>query len=222
MSQPGSASELSAGEGGVRHETVMDVGTERISRVYAEALLRAAEHRNQADEVLEDLQQLLDKVFAAEPRFEAFLTSGSVDRKRKTDLVESIFGNRASELLVNALLVLNNHDRLNLLRPVIQEYRRLRDTRAGRIRVEVRTAVALPADQQDRLVQELRATFDKEPVLEIKIDPELLGGMVVQVGDWLYDHSVRTQIANIRNQIMARSSYEIQSRRDSFCTANGN
>jgi F-type H+-transporting ATPase subunit delta len=84
------------------------------------------------------------------------------------------------------------------------------------MRVQVQSAVALAQDQQERLRAELQAAFHKEPVLETQVDPNLLGGMVVRVGDWLYDLSVRTQLENIRDQIIARSSHEIQSGRNRF------
>jgi F-type H+-transporting ATPase subunit delta len=116
---------------------------------------------------------------------------------------------------------LNDHERLDLLRPIVAAFRELRDQRAGRMRVQVRSAVPLPDDQREQLLQQLRATFHTEPLLETQVDDDLLGGLVVRVGDWLYDHSVRSQLETLRDQIIARSSYEIQSGRDRFSTADG-
>jgi len=198
------------------HETVLEVNTQRIARVYAEALLRAAESQELAAEIFEELQALVDQVFKADPLFEEFLSSGAVDRKRKAEIIESTFAGRAGDLFINFLLVLNDHERAGLLRPIRDAYRELLDERAGRMRVQVQSAVALAQDQQERLRAELQAAFHKEPVLETQVDPNLLGGMVVRVGDWLYDLSVRTQLENIRDQIIARSSYEIQSGRNRF------
>jgi F-type H+-transporting ATPase subunit delta len=212
----------STGDGAPLHPTVLDVGTQRVAKVYAEALYQAAAKRNQIDEVLEELESLVQDVFRADPQLEAFLSSSAIGRDRKKSIIQSAFGSRASELFVNGLLVLNDHERLDLLRPIVAAYRDLREQRSGRIRVQVASAVPLPDDQQDRLRNELREAFHKEPVLETKIDPDLLGGMVVRVGDWVYDYSVRAQLETIRNQIIARSSHEIQSRRDRFSSANGN
>jgi F-type H+-transporting ATPase subunit delta len=119
-------------------------------------------------------------------------------------------------LFLNFLLVLNHHDRLDLLRPICDAYRGLRDQRARRIRIQVRSAAPLDDGQRDRLQRELQETFHLEPILETEIDPELLGGMLVRVGDWVYDASVRTQLETIRNQLIARSSHEIQSGRNRF------
>jgi F-type H+-transporting ATPase subunit delta len=199
-----------------------DIGAQRIAGVYAEALLNAAQMQEQGDAVLEGLEFLIGEVFHQDPQFEAFLSSGAIGRDRKAQAIKTIFENRLGELVYNFLMVLNQHGRLDLLRPILAALRKLLDQRSGRLRVHVRTAIPLPDDQRNRLQQELRETFKREPVLEAAVDPDLLGGMVVRVGDWLYDASVRTQIENLRNHLIASSSHEIQSRRDRFSIASGN
>jgi F-type H+-transporting ATPase subunit delta len=213
---------MNQNEGPDHQPFTADVGAQRVARVYAEALLNAAEKQGQADTAFEELEALVREVFQADPQFEAFLSSSAIGRDRKGQVLQSIFQGRGSEVFVNFLLVLNEHERLDLLRAVLAAAREIRDQRARRIRVRVRSAVPLPDDQRDRLLQDLRQSFQLEPLLETEVDPELLGGLVVRVGDWLYDASVRTQLENIRNQLIAESSHEIQSRRDSFSSAEGN
>jgi F-type H+-transporting ATPase subunit delta len=199
-----------------RQETVLDVNTQRIAKVYAEALLAAADKQGQADEIREELDELAGKFFEADPRAQAFLTSGAISRSRKAEVIRNVFSGRASELFVNFLLVLNDQDRTDLLRAVGRAYGELCENRAGRVRVQVRSAVPLADDQRTRLVEQLRTTFGKEPVLDTRVEPDLLGGMVVRVGDWLYDYSLRSRLEDLRNQLIARSSHEIQSQRDRF------
>jgi F-type H+-transporting ATPase subunit delta len=88
--------------------------------------------------------------------------------------------------------------------------------------VQVRSAVPLADDQADRLRQQLRESLRLDPVLRTEVDPKLLGGIVVKVGDWLYDASVRARLDSIRKQLIERSSHEIQSGRDRFSVASGN
>jgi F-type H+-transporting ATPase subunit delta len=206
----------------VRHETVFDDALRRVAGVYAEALLGAAAKRQQAEEVYEEFQALVGDLFRREPQLEAFLASRAVGRDRKAEVLRQAFEGRCSEVFANFLYVLNDHDRLDALRAVAAAYRDLYEVRTGRLRVQVRSAVPLPDDQQDRLRQELREAFHKEPILETRVDPDLLGGLVVRVGDWLYDASVRTRLETIRNQLIERSSYEIQSGRDRFSSDSGN
>jgi F-type H+-transporting ATPase subunit delta len=72
------------------------------------------------------------------------------------------------------------------------------------------------------LRQRIREAFQLEPIVQSQVDPDLLGGVVVKVGDWLYDASVRSRLESIRNQLIAKGSHEIQSRRDRFSIASGN
>ena len=58
---------------------------------------------------------------------------------------------------------------------------------------------------------ELKANYKIEPILNVNVDPELLGGMVVQVGDWVFDTSVKSRLERLRNQLMA-GSYHVQDR----------
>jgi F-type H+-transporting ATPase subunit delta len=203
-------------------EPIADVSTQRVARVYAEALLNAAEKQGQSEQVLESLDSLIRDVFPAEPQLEAFLQSSAVGRERKAQLIDKVFEGKASQVFVDFLKVLNQHERLDLLRPILTAAKELRDQRAKRIRVEVRSAVPLADAQTNRLREQLRQNLQLEPVLQTEVDPDLLGGVVVRVGDWLYDASVRARLDSIRNQLIERSSHEIQSGRDRFSIASGN
>jgi F-type H+-transporting ATPase subunit delta len=204
-------------EGDVRPaEYFADVTAQRIARVYAEALLRAADQKGAVDAVHDDLAELVDQVFNAHPELEAFLASGAIGRHEKAGVLNKTFAGRTSEVFFDFLMVLNEHERLGLLRPIRTALQALLDERARRRRVLVRTAAPLPDDQRDRLLQRLREVMFFEPVLQETVDPDLLGGLVVRVGDLKYDASVRTQLDSIRNQILEKGSHEIQSRRDRF------
>src|SRR5262249_37416297 len=110
----------------------------------------------------------------------------------------------------------NAQERLELVRPILAELRALHDQRAGRVRVEVATAVPLPDDQRQRVADDLRRRLHREPILHLKVDPDLIAGVRIRVGDYQYDGSVRTELENICNQILMGSSHEIQSKRDRF------
>jgi F-type H+-transporting ATPase subunit delta len=197
----------------------VDVSAQRIAQIYAEALLNASDKNGTTGEILGELDALVQDVFSAAPQLEAFLGSGAIGRDRKAQLLKKLFSNRASEVFDNFLQVLNNHDRLDLIRPIRVAAREIFEKRNRQVRVFVRTAVPMAADQTQRLRQELQTAFKQEPILISTVDPDLLGGMVLRVGDWLYDASVRNQLETIRNQLIEKSSHEIQSRRDRFSSA---
>lgn len=201
---------------------VADVRSQQIARVYAEALLNAAGQSGEEDAVLEELGGLVIDVFRERPEFAQFLPSLAIGRDRKAAVIRETFAGKASDRFVNFLLVLNHHDRLELLRPIYFEGLTLREQRKGQMRVRVKSAVPLADAQRDRLTGQLRDVFGRDPILELVVDPDVLGGLEVRVGDWLYDASVRTQYIIIRNQLFENASHEIQSRRDHFGNWEGN
>ena len=117
-----------------------DVGSQRVAKVYAEALLNAAGKRGEADSVLDELGSLVDGVFKTDPQLETFLCGAAVSRTPKAAVLQKAFENRTSEVFFNFLMVLNNHERLDLLRTILSQARALHDQRARRIHVQVRTA----------------------------------------------------------------------------------
>jgi F-type H+-transporting ATPase subunit delta len=188
----------------------------RIARVYADALLDVAAERGQAEEIAQELDSLVRDVFAQSPEVEAAFASPVMKRAAKATLLEHAFQGKVSDLMFHFLNVLNAKDRLGLVRHVAAAYHDLLDERAKRIRVTVRSVVPLTDRQTESLRQAIGHATGLDPVVVPRLDPDLLGGMIVQVGDQVYDSSVRTRIDTIRNQLLARSSYEIQTGRDRF------
>lgn len=187
----------------------------RIATVYAEALLSVAVDNGQIDAIGDELAGIVGALIGS-PEIERALTSPVVRKSAKGPIIESAFKGKVSGVLYQFLVVLNSKDRLGLLRHVLAAYRLLQDEVAKRVRVTVRSAVALTDAQTEHLRQAVGHATGMEPAITAKIDPELLGGMIVQVGDHVFDSSVRNRIENIRNQLLARSSYEIQAGRDRF------
>ena len=193
-----------------------DTSARRIAKVYAEALLNAATVQGEAETVLAELDALVRDVFEKEPRLELLLSSAAVGRHARHESLQKVFAGRASATILNFLQVLNDHERLNLLRPILSAATALHDERNRRLRVFVYSAVALPDDIRQRLENGVRTFFHLEPVLIPQVEPGLLGGLKVRIGDIQYDATVLNKLDTLRDQILARSSHEIQSRRDRF------
>ena len=88
--------------------------------------------------------------------------------------------------------------------------------------VLVSTAEPLDAAAEKRIIEDLRSRLNLQPLLDKQIHPELIGGIVLRVGDTVYDGSVATQLERLREQMINRSVHEIQSRRDRFSHPDGN
>jgi F-type H+-transporting ATPase subunit delta len=205
-----------------KHSDHVDVGAQQVGAVYARALLGAAEKTDQLDAIVAELDSLVDDVLDAFPQFEAVISTAMIRPKEKIAVVERTLGGQASPLLLDFLRVLAEHGRLDVLRPIRQAAHRLYDELRGRVRVKVTTAAPLDEDTTGHIVNRLRGMLGEEPQLQQTVDPRVIGGLVLRVGDTIYDGSVATRLARIRDQMINRSVHEIQSRRDSFSYPAGN
>jgi F-type H+-transporting ATPase subunit delta len=200
----------------------IDFGNQQVGVIYAKALLGATESAGSTEAVLAEFDSLIADVLDKLPRFESVLASGLVSHEEKVGLIDRSLGGKASPLLINFLKVLSSHGRLNALRSIHRAARAQFDEMRGRTRVKVITATPLETSLQQRVVSMLRGMLGGEPVLEQVVDPTLIGGIVLRVGDTVYDGSVSAQLEQMRTQMINRSVHEIQSRRDRFGHPAGN
>jgi F-type H+-transporting ATPase subunit delta len=187
-----------------------------IARRYAEAFVDAAEKEGGAGPALDEIDEIEADVLKPYPRFAEILGSSRVPTAEKDRILLEIFDGRASSLVLRFLRVLNRHGRLDLLRAVQQEARSIWDRRNRRIPVKVRSAVPLDEWQLQSLSDRLARLVAGTPILNVSTDPALIGGLVVQVGDTLYDASVKSRLAQLRHRLIEGKTHEIQSRRDQF------
>jgi len=155
-------------------------------------------------------------VLKAQPQFGAILASAMVATDEKIVLLKKAIAASASPLFWNFLQIVAKRNRLDLLLPIFSQSQRLLDERRKRIPVTITTATEVDSPLFTALSEKLRAILGGEPIIRSVIDPGVIGGLVVRVGDTIYDASVSTQLQNVCRQMIERSAQEIQSRRESF------
>jgi len=185
-------------------------------RQYAEAFLNAATTEGTAEEALDDLDAIDREVLREHPMLAQLLASAQVPAAEKDRILQELFGDRISGVVLRFLRVLNRHGRLLLASAVAREARQIWDRRHKRIPVLVRSAVALDQSQQDALRDQVAGMISATPILQMSIDPSLVGGLVVQVGDQVFDASVQNRLEKLRQRLIEGKTHEIQSRRDQF------
>jgi F-type H+-transporting ATPase subunit delta len=153
----------------------------------------------------------VDDVIRQSPAVAAFLNNPTINKKKKAPVIEQAFGSNCSTTLKNFLGVLNANGRLNMVSSVRQAVRNITDARNNRLRVTVTSAVPLGDEQQEKIKKTLKAALSMEPVLTVKENPDLLGGLVVQFGDKVVDSSVRSRLESLRTALMTQgTSYVLQ------------
>ena len=193
-----------------------DVDAEKIAEVYAEAYLNAVAERGESiDDAVAEFASLVD-VLKAQPKFAAVLASAMIATDEKVALLEKAIAAKASPLFWNFLQIVAKRNRLDILFPIFLQSQTLRDIRQKRIPVTITTATEIEPQLFSTLSEKLREVLEGEPIIRSVINPDVIGGLVVRVGDTVYDASVSSVLQNVCRQMIERSAQEIQNRRESF------
>ena len=173
-----------------------------LARTYGDALVNAAEKTGDAQDVLDELDAIHDFVTTKFPTFALMMGSPIRSTMDKDRVIVQTFEGRALPTSVHFLRVLNRHGRLGMLGSILRTARETWERRQNRRRVSVRSAVPLTDDQHAALTARLAQALHAAPVITAEVDPALIGGLVVQVGDVVYDGSVRNRLEQLRNRLI--------------------
>jgi F-type H+-transporting ATPase subunit delta len=181
------------------------VRAEIIARNYAETLLALAERHGGADglEAFGQAAESLAGLLQADPRMRQFLETPRVTPGQKKAALQQALAGRAPEMFVRFVMVLADKRRQALLPEIAEAYRALVDERMGRVRVQVTISHAPDAALQAEIGNALADRLGRTVIPTFTVDPELLGGIVVRVGDQILDGSLRTRAAQLRRRMLA-------------------
>ena len=167
----------------------------KIASTYAQALFDAALESNVLEDIKNDFN-VIRSVMKEQPQFMGILTLP------KLELIKTIFSKDASQILVNFLMVLIDKDRINLLTEIMIAYNELVNQHFGILEGTVYSAVALSEGQLTELTYAFTKKLNQKVKLNVEIDPSLLGGYKVNLGNVVYDNSIKLQLKNLKNNLL--------------------
>ena len=175
-----------------------------VANRYADALAEVVAATGEYRKVLEELQDFA-RAYRESPELKEVLASPAVALGQKMKVLEAI-GQKLGESSVslNFLRVLLVNYRMPLLEEALQAYRKEVNERLGIVQVTISSASDLSPGERESVAARFRELTGKQVELEFRIDSELLGGILAQIGTTVYDGSVRGNLARIREQLMAR------------------
>ncbi|MCC6319600.1 MAG: F0F1 ATP synthase subunit delta [Gemmatimonadaceae bacterium] len=173
-----------------------------IARNYAEALIALARKANALDAYGAAIGGLADAV-AGDQRLQNFLASPSVSSADKKRVIEQAFSARLPRPLVRFVQKLIDNRRQLLLADVATEYANLVDEQEGRVHARVTVARATGDAERAAIAAQLSARLGKTVVPHVTVNPQILGGVIVKVGDTVMDGSVRRRLATLRGRLSA-------------------
>jgi F-type H+-transporting ATPase subunit delta len=171
-------------------------------RMYARALLEAAKDEGRLDQVQEQLAQFVASVREV-PELAELLRNPQIEPRAKASILERLLAD-ADELVRNLLLVLAERGRAAEIEEVEREFERLVAREEGRIDVELTTAVELSEEEAREIVGQIERQAGRRVEATRKVDPRLIGGIVLRAGSLLVDASVRGRLDRLRRELVTR------------------
>ena len=206
----------------VRQSTIFDSGQEHVGAVYAKALLGAAAKGGEAAAVVEELESLVADVLDRLPVLEATLASPRVPATAKLELLDKSLAGRMSGTLLTFLKVVCRHGRFACMRAISRAARQLLNELEGRVDVQVRTPTPLSAELRELVTRRLESMLGKQVNLFVREDESLIGGMVVRVGDMVYDASVAYGLSRLRESAVDLMIHAVRESLDRFASPGAN
>ena len=174
--------------------------TQQVAVKYSTALFNLVRERGLIDTAYEQFKTL-DEIITADRTLVQFLLAPHIREQNKVALVRKVFAPRLEPLFLEFLVVLIDKHRIGFLHDIVREFRELVEESRGVVKTQVITVIPLRDDQRSRLTRQLEAKTGKTIVLTEKIDPHILGGMIVILKDRIIDGSVRYRLSLLREEL---------------------
>ena len=171
-----------------------------VARRYAEALFQVAKKRDEVDAVADNLHEVAQAVNGSRELMSALHHPLLTDEKKRA-IVRGVFGGRVREDVERFLFLVIEKGRAVLLPQMVEEFDRMGDELRGQADAEAISAVALSPQQTAHLEAALNQKFGVQVRLKTRVDAEILGGLIVRVGDKLIDGSVATRLQQMNEQL---------------------
>ncbi len=172
-----------------------------VAHAYARALLELAAAQNAAEMIGDELTALAD-IVRKDPLLRAFLGNPAIGGAEREQMLKTVFLGRVSPLLSNFLGVLNANRRLDQLPSIATTYAHLLDELVGKVRVDLTVATKLDAGLLAQVREGISRALNKQAIVTEHVDDKIIGGMVVRVEDRLLDGSVKTQLDQMKKDLL--------------------
>lgn len=174
-------------------------------RRYAKALYEIASEQGQLSKIEEELQQI-EQIFAENPLFLKFLHHPKIDKKVKKEQLTAIFKDFVSPTMLRFLELLIERNREEALEEVFKHYVYFANRERGLADAYVTSIKPLSAEEKQSLEEHFSQLIEKKIRIQNQVDPTILGGMIVKIGDRLYDGSVAGKLHRFKRRVVTSKS----------------
>jgi F-type H+-transporting ATPase subunit delta len=200
--------------------TSFDPQVQQIATVYARGFLQAATQElrdsDAIQSVVQELEELTTEVLLKQPQWLERLASRRSTGSDQNGLLQRTLGTRISSFVLRFLGVVSQHGRIMIIGAIAAKVRQLANQAAGIVPVEITSAVELSPEVEARVTEKLAVALGRKIELAKVVNPELLGGLQVRVGDTVFDGSVQGRLERVRRTAFERAAERIRAEFDRF------
>jgi F-type H+-transporting ATPase subunit delta len=171
-----------------------------VGKKYAAALFKSAKKENLADSVLENYRLIL-KILRENPSFKNLLEAPQILDKDKKRFIKNFFEKKISEVLLSFLTLLVDKKRIQYLPDIFPEYEKLVKENKGIVVAKITTAIPLDEPLIQSLKEKLERETQKKIEMEKNVDPGIIGGVLVVLGDKVIDRTIKYQLTQLKERI---------------------
>jgi len=171
-----------------------------VSKTYAKALFELAVEGQMVDQILAEYEFVKDS-FDEFPEFLEIVKSPKIQVDEKIKILEETFGEKVSDTLINFFKILVDKKRSNVIRDVYDDFNVFVNEEKGLVVARVESVIPLEANEIEALEAKLSKVTGKTVTIDNVINPDIMGGLVVKVGDKVVDGSLKHKLENLKHEL---------------------
>ncbi len=173
----------------------------KAAKRYARAFFRIAQEKNSVEVIANDFAGIAS-VIEQSQELDSFLKAPLISSENRIKALKAMFESKIDKLSLEFLLFLERKNRLEITQDTLQEFAGLNDELQNIQRVSITSAFEMDKAQVESITKRLQEKLSKNIVAEVKIEPELIGGFKIKVGDQVSDLSIATQLDRLKQSIV--------------------
>lgn len=172
-----------------------------VARRYAEAFFSIAQDHSKIDEYQQELELIVETIKGSDD-LKQYLDHLLIPAKDKKENITKIFGNHVSQITLNFLLMIIDKRREAYIESIVEEYKELADISRNIAKADLITAQEVSEEEVNTLAQKLSASTGKTVHLKQTVDPSLIGGVKIRIGDQIIDGTVAKKLEMLKSQLL--------------------
>ena len=201
-----------------QQDAVFDTDQQVLGNVYAKALIGFGQQNGTVETLVEGLSAIVG-VLNELPKLQLALESPRIPVEAKSKMLDSAFADKVGKEMMNFLKIVAEKGRFDCLPAIQRSAHEIQDEMLGRVQATLTTAESVDESTQQKIAEKLSGLLGKQVSLSAGVDPEIIGGMVVRVGDTVYDASIANQLEQVRSKAIKHATDAIRESLDKFTGA---